>query len=202
MSRLWKRIEGNVWDLPQHLEVNDKCFYARDYISPGGYESSETNQLIFNFKKSIDKRDSPEWYYKKKAIQKFADELSLLIPDDKDDIVVTCIPSSKRTDDTDYDSRLEETLSCLKKKRPLITIEYPLKVLQTRCAAHSGGSRSISTIYNNYEWVGFSTPPETVILIDDVITTGADFKACKRIILEHHSDISVIGIFWAKTVWP
>jgi predicted amidophosphoribosyltransferase len=42
---------------------------------------------------------------------------------------------------------------------------------------------------------------QNLILIDDVITTGAQFRAYKNLVLAHHGDVEVIGLFWGKTFW-
>ncbi len=60
---------------PVFLEASDDCYYARDYISSGGFESSETNQLISNFKKTIIAKGTTQWRYKQAAVQQFPTEL-------------------------------------------------------------------------------------------------------------------------------
>lgn len=40
----------------------------------------------------------------------------------------------------------------------------------------------------------------TIALIDDVLTSGAQFAAARRRIAEVLPDVEVIGIFWAKAV--
>ena len=39
-----------------------------------------------------------------------------------------------------------------------------------------------------------------IILFDDVVTTGAHFKACKQVIMERFPDKKVVGLFLARTV--
>ena len=46
------------------------------------------------------------------------------------------------------------------------------------------------------------TPSETVFRVDDVLTTGSHFVACKQFIMDHDPRVkNVIGIFWALHVW-
>lgn len=200
MSGHWKKIERvGVEKFPIYLEDEDICFYARDYISRGGYQASNANNLINNFKKPADRKGKPEWSWKEKAIKQFASEISEILPDE---MLVTCIPSSIIKTDPSYDSRLEDTLKQLKLLRPDIIIKFPISIMQTTVASHSGGGRNPEQIYENLKWKGLLTTFDQIVLVDDVLTTGAHFKACKKLILEYHPHKTVIGIFWAKTVWP
>lgn len=199
MSGLWKKVERvGVENFPIYLEDDDICYYARDYISKGGFQASKSNDLINNFKKPADRKGKPEWRYKKTAMQQFAKELSDILPDG---ILVTCMPSSISKTDSNYDSRLEDTLQQLRKTRPNIIVEFPISVKQTTLAAHSGANRDPNQIYRNLEWKGIQISSDKIVLIDDVLTTGAHFKACQRLIWEHCPGIDIIGVFWAKTVW-
>lgn len=199
MTSLWKQLDISQSDI-FHIQKEDGIFYAREYTSHGSYNVSEANQLIKNFKKSLDRKNRPEWKYKIEAIKKFARELSDLFDDEKQ-YVIAAIPSSIRRIDPNYDTRLDDTLNELRKIKPNIIIEEPIIINNNLGAAHLGGTRKIDLLYNNMSWVGFCKPTNHVILIDDVITTGSHFKACQKIILEHHPDIEIIGIFWAKTIW-
>ncbi len=199
-SGLWKIIETEIGQpFPCHLDSSDLCYYAEDYISGGGFLASQGNDLISNFKKPVCRKDKPEWSYKERAIITFAKTLSEIIPNNND-FTVTCIPTSKATDDIEYDPRFEETFSLLKEISPVIIIDYPIKLKQTIESSHIGGERNVQFFLEQYEWVGLKKLTKHIILVDDVISSGSHFKACKNIISRHHKKISVYGIFWAKTI--
>lgn len=200
MSGFWKKIERiGLQDYPSRLDDTDNCYYAREYISEGGYAASEANNLIQNFKKPMDREGRPEWRHKDAAIRRFAAELSQI---DFTGAIVSCIPSSKCKTDPLYDNRMEKTFGYLRQYQSSVAIEYPFELRTTIPAAHLGGTRDTESFYKALKWVGFRTAPvNSVVLVDDVITTGGHFKACKRLILEHHPETSIYGIFWAKTVW-
>lgn len=201
-DRHWKKIDRvGVEEFPYYLDDNDECYFARDYLPGRGYAASESNDLINNFKKPIDRKGRPEWRYKVLAIERFAYELSMALPDDFDGIV-TCIPSSTRKDDPQYDSKLDETLSILKRLKPNIQIEYPISIASSVIPSHLGGQkRRPEVIYANLNWEGLRGNSDVILLVDDVITTGAHFKACQKIIKENCPQIRVIGLFWAKAKW-
>jgi hypothetical protein len=200
MSGFWKKIERvGFQSFPYWLDDTDICYYAREYHSGGGYAASEANNLITNYKKPVDRRGRAEWRYKEDAIRQFARELAII---DFSGLVVTCIPSSKCSTDPMFDDRMEQTLLNLQAVKPGAIIEYPFRLQTTIPAAHLGGPRDIDSFYRHLAWNGFTTNPvNNVLLVDDVITTGGKFKACKRLILEHHPGATVYGIFWARTVW-
>ncbi|MNF16084.1 hypothetical protein D3C80_2189510 [compost metagenome] len=41
-----------------------------------------------------------------------------------------------------------------------------------------------------------------LIIVDDVITLGASFKAAKNLLQSAGVQANIIGVFLAKTVWP
>jgi predicted amidophosphoribosyltransferase len=59
-----------------------------------------------------------------------------------------------------------------------------------------------NAIYSSLRWVGFrGEAPSQVVLIDDVLTSGTSYRACKRLIREHHPNMDVIGLFWTRCIW-
>ena len=201
MTQRWKRLDITQSDV-YYINSEDKIYYAREYISGRNYSASDANQLISNFKKPIQRKNNPaEWKYKIRAIDQFAQELSSLL-DDKTSFVFAAIPSSRCKTDSDYDPRLEEKLKKLKKIKKNIIIEEPILIKETLVSSHTGGTRDPDLLYNNMIWNGFKVDTHHVFLIDDVLTTGSHFRACKKMILEHYTDMEVLGIFWARTIWP
>lgn len=75
-------------------------------------------------------------------------------------------------------------------------------VSESHQPVHSGGDRNPEEFYSFLKWKGLRTSPAHIVLVDDVITSGAHFKACQRLIHEHHPDIEIAGVFWAKVIWP
>ena len=194
----WKRIDLGLLERgPWCLEDGDNCFHAREYMSHGGYEASETNQLITNLKWGLEYRNTPRWPHKLRAIDRWSEELSTTIQDGD---TVACIPCSKCRSDPHYDPRVEWILEALQKRREIRT-ERPIERVISAQSMHSGGDRHPDLIYECLGWKGFEgDPPDMIILIDDVITSGASFKACQRLILEHHRAMEVCGLFWARTI--
>jgi hypothetical protein len=199
MAFFWKKIDV-VEAAPIYLDGSDNCYYAREYISNGGFKASETNQLISNFKKPVTARGTGQWQYKEAAIRQFAKELLEVLPDDA---IIAQIPSSKCKTDPAYDSRVIDGLRLVMKRKPSIRLVEPIEAVASTQAAHLGGTRNPLTIYNNLRWSGgLPDNANHIIFVDDVITTGAHYKACKRIVLENHTNIQVVGVNWARTVWP
>lgn len=195
---LWKKLEV-VENPPAFLDSGDECYYAREYISHGGYKASVANNLIINFKKSPRLRGTSQWQHKEQAIRQFARELAGGLGKN---LAIAPVPSSKNRTDPEYDSRLDDTFSQLKSLRPDLFIERPLEVRANMAAAHLGGSRKISEIAENLVWHGLSRQSAILVFIDDVLTTGAHYKACVAKAREHAPDLRIAGFFWARTVWP
>ena len=198
VSCKWQRIDTNPIQFPPRwLEPGDYCYFAREYTPGAGFTESETNDLIVNIKKPVDRKGKREWCWKEDAIKRFAKELSQLLDGN---YTVTCVPSSKAKNDPLYDSRIEDTLHLLRQNNPKICIEYPIVRTKSVLAKHKGGVRDPNIECNSLEWVGFQKDHSQIIIVDDVITSGAGFKTCQRIILENISSMQVIGVFWARSI--
>jgi len=201
MPPLWKQIQRiGVENFPYWLDDDDVCYYARDYVSEGGYGASEANQLISNFKKPPERRGRPEWHYKEQAIAQFAREIASI--DNLEEFLVTCIPCSTSRQDPAYDPRLDDTLRVLKNLRPNVAVEFLLSFQENMTPAHHGGIRNPDIIYANLAWSRTRSTLTNIVVVDDVLTSGAHFKACKRMIIENITNAHVVGLFWARTVRP
>ncbi len=197
MTLNWKKIERTEHGFPSCLNVNDDCWYAREYIAGGSYQDSETNSLIHNFKKDHEKRCKQEWYYKGEAIKKFAQELNYL---DFTDNTVIFIPPSYAHDAAEYDDRFEQTLDLLKKTCPNINIQKPIVRTINKEPSHLGGPRDYQSIRQGLKWNGFTHLTSTVVIIDDLITSGSHFTVCRDMIKEKYPEVPIGGVFWAKRI--
>jgi predicted amidophosphoribosyltransferase len=164
------------------------------------------NQLIYNFKKEpVKKTNSQEWYWKEKAI---SDVAALLESSDLWHVLKNCLwvpmPSSKLKTDENYDDRLMDVLRLLQKKEPKLDIRELLSIKAGRSQAHVPGSKrpSLSEHQENliFDSSKKSPVPKTIIIFDDVITTGASFKAVKLILQDEYPGISIAGIFVARSI--
>jgi predicted amidophosphoribosyltransferase len=191
---MWKQVEE-----AKHLRDGEEWFYYHERLSHGGYQGLSGNQAIANLKKGPEREGHADWKYKLQAVNEFARDLAQLIG--KGDTVVF-IPTSTVPGEAGYDERNEMVAARLAQLRPDITIDNVFTIKQTVQKAHHGGSRNIWDIRNNLNYLGFDDEPETVWLIDDVVTWGSHFRACELLIREEYPDVTVKAAYWAKTVWP
>jgi predicted amidophosphoribosyltransferase len=69
--------------------------------------------------------------------------------------------------------------------------------------AHTAENRpGPSTLYQNYEIEESLVEPEPALIaiVDDVLTTGAHFKAMKRILEKTFPDAPIVGLFLSRRV--
>ena len=112
------------------------------------------------------------------------------------------LPSSKTADDPEFDPRFDMMLDHLRTRCPNVDVVNPMRKRTSTRPLHGGGKRSIAGIYESLEWVGFAGGvPESLVVIDDMITCGTTFKACQHMLLEHCPRMQVQGVFWTRCVW-
>ena len=99
---------------------------------------------------------------------------------------------------------LNDLFEELLKSRPNLIIEWPVENKNTIEVSHASENKPTPEfIKNNYIWKGFKTRhPEILFIFDDVITQGTHFRAISDFLREKGYTGKIVGIIWAKTVWP
>lgn len=188
-----------------HIRATDECFFLREYTSRAGFAHSQTNDLISNFKKPVSKRGTPEWRYKDRAVEQIARELrNAMNPDFLRAATLVPMPPSKAQSDPEYDDRMVRVLQLLASG---ITRDIrALLVQRASTAAHhgTGERRDIGAIQANYSIDDRLRlpPPATIAIFDDVLTTGAHFRAASAVLLATFPEVRVVGVFVARRVFP
>ena len=187
--------------LPDHhyLDAQDICYYAGEYTAGEGHAHSETNQLIHNFKKSVDKRGTPQWQYKERAILQAAAIFRAAI---KADAAITFvpIPPSKAKSDPLYDDRMLQLLQAVCKGRHTDIRELVVQ-RQSLVAAHLSDTRqTLDELVANYRLdESVAVPaPGIIFVVDDVLTTGCHFKAMKHVLERRFPEARIVGLFIAR----
>ena len=194
------KIDDSVISDHYHLTSDDLCYFGSNYKAGEGYGIGGTNQLIINFKMSVDVRGKKRYNYKIEAINKIAVALRGCINQNQlDKSVLVPIPPSKCKGDPLYDDRMSQVL---RKAFPNnADVRELINSISSKAASHSTDDRpTIQELYNNLEIDNTlnQNVPEFIVLFDDVITTGAHFKACKQILLENFPNVKVVGVFVAR----
>ena len=187
----------------RHLTAADVCCFIGEYTAYRGYDHSDTNRLIFNFKKTMDRRGRTEWRYKEQAIQTAAAAfLRTLAPKDLDRLTFVPIPPSKAKGDPLYDDRLTRMLGAIRPKPPLDVRELIVQMVSTdavRAREVRPAPEEIQALYRIDETL-MEPAPDTIAVVDDILTTGAHFRAAKSVLSTHFPETSIIGLFIARRV--
>ena len=181
-----QKIDGVSFKEHSCLTLEDLCFFFGDYAGGQGFSHSEMNNLIHNFKKPREKQKNPqEWRHKETAIKDIAN-LLLLTPDWKKlkNCVWIPMPSSKLKTDSDYDDRLMQVLLKIKEQETTLDVRELLTIKVGYKAAHEPGSKRLSIPEHEKNFIFDSSKkeptPRCIVIFDDVITTGASFKAAQN----------------------
>lgn len=199
---LTKRIlKIDALTLPDHsyLDAQDTCYYAGEYTAGEGHAYSDTNQLIHNFKKTVDKRGTPQWQYKERAIQQAANIFRAAIKEEAR-ITFVPVPPSKAKTDPLYDDRMVRTMQVACAGRHSDIRELVVQQ-QSAQAAHLAAQRPTpNELLANYRLDENLAEPEPLVIfiVDDVLTTGCHFKAVQRLLTQRFPQARIAGLFLAR----
>lgn len=183
-----------------HLQPEDDCWYLGEYTSGKGFAFSEINQLILNFKKSVDKQGTSEYQYKLAAIEEITQTLKDTLRPNAGEAgsVYVPIPPSKASRHPLYDDRVYEALQGTDLR---LDIRKLIVQTESTAASHFSQARpSPSDLFRRYEIdTQLSSPtPERIVVVDDVVTTGAHFKAAQTLLAVEFPGVPVSGLFIAR----
>lgn len=190
---------------PDHhyLEPSDVCAYFGEYTARQGAKYSATNQLITNIKKPVSRRGQRDYHYKERDINIIVNDFCRIIGECPTATFIP-VPPSKSKDHPDYDDRLVRILSGVKQRLP--NFDFRELILQNTStdAAHltaEGASRprpeNIVPLYAIDINLSQNIRP-TIVIFDDVLTTGAHFKAMQQVLATEFPLSTIYGVFIAR----
>ena len=189
---------------PDHfwLTVEDRCYFLGEYTARQGFAYSPTNNLILNFKKTPDRRGKPEWRYKKSAIQHAAAAFRRALGPKPPRMMFVPIPPSKAPHDPLYDDRVTQMLRAI---WPSQTADVREVIIQPESTGAVHGSLARPTppqIEDGYRIDdALATPtPASIAIVDDVLTTGAHFRAASSLLVARFPTVEIVGLFIARRV--
>lgn len=198
-----------------HFPTDIPCMYWGEYTS---YEHtngaradfSPTNRLISNLKKKMERRGQADFRYKQQAIMQCAISFYRMI--NWQDIATYNVafvpmPPSRAQTDPNYDPRIFDILTAMKRNVPSMDIRDCLRFDGRHVASHEASERpSIDELYASLLFNPVSgrveTPPGGIVIFDDMLTTGAHFVAASRRLSEAFPNVPIVPYFIARRVAP
>jgi hypothetical protein len=198
-------IDDLLRPLHAHLADRDQCYFLREYTSGRGYAHSETNRLIHNLKKPPDRRGKPEWRYKELAIQQVAREFRENLDLGRlRRVTLVPMPPSKARGDPLYDDRMLRILRAMDVEgqldiRELVILSASMPAVHTTVLRPAVADLVAQLSIDDRLVL---PPPTSIVIVDDVLTTGAHFVTAKTILAARFPGIPIRGLFVARRVFP
>lgn len=187
-----------------HLNEGDQCAFFGEYTPGENWEHSSTNQLILNLKKKPSKaKGTPQWRHKLRAIREVATVIRAnLRPEALATTLFVPIPSSKGSSHPDFDPRMLEVASAI--GQPARPAELITSIGDRPAFHENNDPRNPEELMAQLQVSTAPLPPnaERIILLDDMITTGCSFRACKNLLEGQHPGIPVFGLFVSRRILP
>lgn len=195
-----KKIDLSIHKNHSHLSNDDHVYFLDEYY-PGSKERGftyTTKDILYS--KVLPNETKKKLGCKLTGISNLAVLLgkSIYQISDIHESLIIPIPPSKIRSHELYDDRLVKILEKLKK--PLNYAEILEQKESRECCHNNSKNRSLNELLENYIVFPNSLTelPIKIYLFDDVITTGAHFKAAKIKLNEIFPDIPVEGIFLSR----
>ncbi len=188
-----------------HLDSSDDCYFLREYIPHVGFSGGQTNSLISNFKKGMDRQGRPEWRHKVRATRQIAEELATALRLDWLKVATLVpIPPSKTRQNPLYDDRMTQVVRLI---GPFKGLDCDVRELIVQTAdmepAHTADERprpeEIRANYRTDEAIA-NPIPKKIGIFDDLLTTGAHYRAAKTLLMERFPGVPIAGIFVARRI--
>ena len=179
-----------------YLDETDTCLFFGEYFTSDNpsWRTHRINSIIFNIKKPISQQNEPHYSYKAQDIKLVGESLKNW---DWSSFLAVPIPPSKTKSDPAYDNRLTRILD-----EGGISYKEVVLLKENRGASHESGDRRESPeelqkkLWCDEDFIKNNQKP--IFIFDDVITTGAQYKAVKNAILAINPNTEIYGCFIAR----
>lgn len=205
MNRLTK-IDELLSQDHYYLTNEDTCYFFGEYTAGEGHSFSNTNQLIFNFKKRLDTRQTPQWQHKERAISTVGAMIrTAILPNQIGRVTFVPIPPSKARTDPMYDDRMVRALRAALAHIPgggdirelVLQNDSTDPVHMQDCRRPS--PQQLILNYRIDETI-LEPAPTIIFIVDDVLTTGSHFKAVDQMLKNSFPNVRTAGMFIARRV--
>jgi len=184
----------------KYLTGEDECFYLLEYDP---YRFDGVKELLKNLKLTVALKGTTEWNRKQKAIEATAGLLSTAIPAFQHFTTLVPVPPSKKKDDPLYDDRLVSVLKQFCGLRRDCDVRELIVGRDNYTPFHESSTRL--TPGELLPLLRMNELPDGdnaghLMLLDDVISTGCHFKACKTLLTTTFPHATVSGLFIARRI--
>jgi predicted amidophosphoribosyltransferase len=191
--------------LPDHfyLTAADDCYFLGEYTARKGFAFSATNQLVLNFKKSVAVRNTAQWRHKEQAIGQAATAFRTALNEEWLNVATLVpVPPSKAKADPLYDDRLVRMLRAMRAQPALDVRELIVQRVSTNPVHDRQQRPRPEELEANYGIDNDLTnpAPQVIGLFDDVLTTGAHYRAALNVLHRAFPGVRIIGLFIARRV--
>ena len=182
---------------------DDACCFLGEYTPGRGYAFSPTNDLLLNFKKPVRRRRRREWSHKLQAIQAAAEAFRTALDSAMlESVTFVPIPPSRTRNHPLHDDRLTQMLRAIRPD-PALDVRELIVQATDMPAAHSvrfrPGPEFIAAHYHLDECLA-SPAPSAIAIVDDLLTTGAHYRAGQSVLTARFPGVPVLGLFIARRV--
>ena len=190
---------------PDHsyLSENDICYFIGEYTARKWYAYSDTNNLISNFKKEMDREGKPEWWHKGMAIQQIATTFGEALGEGPlRSLTFVPIPPSVAKSDPMHDDRLSQMLRAMDPSVNVDIRELVVQIVSTPKSSSNENRLPPSEREKLYRLDELLTDPvpNCIAIVDDLLTTGSHFKAMEAVLVRRFPSTPIMGLFVARRV--
>jgi predicted amidophosphoribosyltransferase len=151
----------------------------------------------------MDRRGRSEWVWKDRALNQAAAAFRTALNKDYLDVATFIpIPPSKAKSDPLYDDRMTRMLRAIRPQPPLDVRELILQTQSTDAAHDQAVRPRPDEIVARYQLDPnlLPPPPQAIAICDDVLTTGAHYRAAHTVLGQAFPGVRMVGLFIARRV--
>ena len=189
-----------------YLDRSDHCYCLGFYRSGEGAEGLGLNRIVLDLKREPGTRYSnpAAWQARNEAIARVSSMLTIstgkLFPGKK--IILVPIPPSKEIGDPEHDDRMSQICNRMAAGLAWAEVSELFVIKKSVQASHFSRIRPTKEqLKENLRMMirdDDYRPRGLVVLVDDVLTSGAHYAACKELLEGMFPAVTVAGIFIAR----